>query len=190
MTKQPIDYCSIEPDFPKDAFFGMLPMKINGKLCTYPVGTLFSTLKEAAFIMGSVVSEVIEDNQIEVAKEMSLIGIHFKSLIPHVKEFWDSPDYHFDTNTRMVTFHRIIHFPTSYDVLITPRKYDKKKRLFEYTPAIPLDRTDDNAEKIDFFMKHSDFIVSPVAASSAIYSIESTIKFNWFTHKFQGVGNG
>lgn len=175
---------SIDPTFPEHAFFGMLPMKIGETLFVHPLGTLFTNLNEATEVLETIITDILEENDVEVGEEVQLIGLQLKRKIELKKEYWENPSIPYTSASKIKTFERLILFPTAYDMVVTPSYFKKKTKSFLFAPALPIFK--DATVIIDPFMLHSDFIVSPIAKSAAIYSIESAIPYNWRTNTFNG----
>jgi hypothetical protein len=182
MAKKAIAYCSLEPDFPKEAFIVFLFVMHEGQqVGLVPLDGIYETTDTAADAVETVLAQLSETQHITVAEEALIIPITRHTLFDMQRGFWTKPTFSYDQHMRVRAFSPVAHYPEMYSLLVTPYVYDDKTKLWHLSATVPFATKDDTTGFIEQFMFTSDQIVEPLAKHSAVYRMGEKMQFNWRT---------
>ena len=179
---QKIQWCSVTPVFPKEAYLTIVMFADRNTLkltAIYPLETIDEQLESVCAYARDVVPKLEEGNPDYVAmRTITVFPLVFDRNYPLRREFWESPDVDFSPSSRVNQFAKISKLPEAYDVLVTPSGKTKRVWILRAATAF-LKNTSDAA--IEQFMLHSNWPVMQTAKYAAIYHLQKPIFLDWET---------
>lgn len=182
-----IKYCSVHPDFPKNAY--MIIAHITHKSLSrsyvrkYPFINLVTTLDEVVSDINDFSRFADNKSKIIVEDICTIVPVYFHSLFPLREEFWKNPAQNYDAQERIKLLNQAISKFEMYKLLATPHI----ENAFEtVAAAIPFYLSADNS-LIEKFMLTSDWPVDPKAKYAAFYLFDKPKRFNWKTKQLSDI---
>ncbi len=174
------EFCSLEPDFPKEAFITFLLLSENyNMLGMYPMPSIYRTFDDVTYSMQKTVHEANKKGDFSINDICILIPISFAVQYPLRREFWTKPAMHFGDNERIKIFTPVALHPEFYRLLITPTYFDNNG-IWHLHATLPL-HLSTNFSAIEQFMLLSDQPVDERAKYAAVYNLGHAIRYNWKT---------
>lgn len=176
------EFCTLTPDFPPEAYMVFLnPIKGARILQPYPMAFIYKSLDEVNEVITQAVQEIQTSNEFNVKQHSLLLPIHFHTLYPMRREFWQSPSHHYDSLDRMRTFQQVATTPELFKLLVTPTYLDENGK-WHLNATLPFFQTSDE-KLIEQFMFHSDQSVDKRAKFAALYTFGKPTQYNWETQE-------
>ncbi len=185
--KKPIDYCSLEPDFPQEAYLLFLFILHEGEsVGMVPLDAIYRTPEDAADAVDDVIEQLGQSEHITIPEEALIMRVTLTTLFPMKQEFWKKPSLSYDQHARVKAFSPVARHPEFYSLLVTPFAYDDAISSWFFNATLPF-LYNGQTDIVEQFMQTSDQVVEPRAKHSAIYQIEEKNRFNWKTKEITPV---
>lgn len=182
-----IKYCSVNPDFPKDAY--MIITHITHKslyrsyVQKYPFINLVTTLDEIVSDINDFSKFADNKSKIIVEDICTIVPVSFHSLFPLRKEFWKSPIQKYASQDRVKLLINAISNFEMYKLLATPYIENEFETV---AAALPFYISADNS-LVEKFMMASDWPVDRKAKYAAFYLFNKPKRFNWKTKQLSDI---
>ncbi|OGK39935.1 hypothetical protein A3A74_07860 [Candidatus Roizmanbacteria bacterium RIFCSPLOWO2_01_FULL_35_13] len=186
--KKKVNYCSLTPDFPKQAFVSLIFISDGKEIVKiYPLRTLFSSEFEVSQDLNNLTKRPeFKDSRLKIEDRTILIPIYFHSHFFLKKEFWKKPDYHLEEERRLDSFLKVHSNHQFYKILILPQEYKKKNWIFYVSLPFYLNT---DLKTIENFMLGADEPVELRAKYAAFYTAGKPMRFDRITRKIDDPDN-
>lgn len=176
-------YCYLEPIFPKEGFVVLVFIfKDDTIIGLEALSKLFLSPYEASEQIKKEIIQMVDSKEeitATIAPDGVIIPVHFLSLYPLRREYWENPVVHYDIVDRTRLFNEVMKATTEYQLLVTPQYVDEEGIQF-LDVAFPFDDIE-TMKSVEMFMRTSDQVVDQRAKSAAIYTFGKKQKFNWMS---------
>lgn len=174
-------YCYMAPDFPKEAYAVIIfLMTDQGMKLTFPLYGLYTSIES----INQSVREIEEDllNKPEPGAQILergvIVPLRLAEIYPLKPEFWSNPSKHYASEDRIRAFSNMLLSEHPYLMLVTPSRYDDKHKTWQFSTAMPMPLTFNDAD-LEQFMLTSDYPVESRANAAALYAIRKPQGIEW-----------
>ncbi|MFA6602417.1 MAG: hypothetical protein WCT01_01305 [Candidatus Shapirobacteria bacterium] len=168
-------YCYLEPEYPQRVIMVMAYIEDSKKHIFYPMDLVYKNKSEAVAQV-KLIHENLSRKGVTVDAAV-LYELKLSQKINLTQDCWEGENKEKNGYWRYKRYITMMGQPGLYEILILPRNWDAKRKIWQLAVSIPFYRGGEIGF-IEQFIKYSRDVVDIRAKSCATYTLEKSYRFS------------